>query len=448
MPFPAGGQSAGLVLGVVPRNPQDDWTRPVPRTPRADRRDDRTRAFPQRGGEHDAWDDGRHDSGYGTSGDGYYDENGDYVPRGRSRRPDPADDWQEWEDAPRAAAPRRASSSGGRRQPPPRPRGSARPPRRRSYGLRRFMALLMLLLIGYLVTMIVVVSMVWGSVGRIDAAPDVADRPSGSAGENYLLVGTDSRENLTEEERREFGTGSAEGSRADTVMLLHVPTLGEPTLVSLPRDSYVQIRDYGYNKLNAAHALGGPQLLVDTVEQNTGLRIGGYLEIGFGGFVGVVDQVGGVHMCLETPVKDEKAHVDLEAGCQDLTGPEALGYVRMRYSDQRGDLGRVERQRAFLAALVNQMASPATVLNPWKLHSAGTATGSVLAIGEDTSLFETARMGLALRAVANGKGTSLTVPIGDHDYRTEVGSTVLWKDPDAANLFADLREGRSVTVEP
>src|SRR5690606_37279657 len=116
-----------------------------------------------------------------------------------------------------------------------------------------------------------------------------------SSGEAYLLVGTDSREQLSDEERSEFGTGEAEGSRADTVMLLHVPTVGEPTLVSLPRDSYLPIRDQGPNKLNAAHSSGGPALLVDTVEQATGIRVNGYMEIGFGGFVGVVEEVGGVH---------------------------------------------------------------------------------------------------------------------------------------------------------
>lgn len=310
------------------------------------------------------------------------------------------------------------------------------------------MALLTFLLVAYLVTMIVVVALVWGSVSRVDATPDVADRPGGSSGAAYLLVGTDSREQLTDEERSEFGTGQAEGSRADTVMLLHVPTMGDPTLVSLPRDSYLPIRDQGPNKLNAAHSTGGPALLVDTVEQATGIRVDGYMEIGFGGFVGVVEEVGGVHMCLDAPVQDDKAHIDLQAGCQDLTGPEALGYVRMRYSDQRGDLGRVERQRQFLSALVNQMASPATVLNPLRLHSVGTTTGEALALGEDTSMLEAGRMALAMRTIAGGGGHSLTVPVANPNHPTNVGSTVLWDEAGAAELFSALREGRPVTVEP
>ncbi|RIK09044.1 MAG: transcriptional regulator [Acidobacteria bacterium] len=296
--------------------------------------------------------------------------------------------------------------------------------------------------------MAVVLSMVWGSVGRVDASPDVPDRPTGSSGESYLLVGTDSREQLTAEQQDEFGTGFAEGHRADTVMLLHVPTLGEPTLVSLPRDSFVPIRDHGQNKLNAAHSIGGPPLLVDTVEQATGLRVSGYLEIGFGGFVQVVDEVGGVHMCLDAPVQDEKAHVDLDAGCQDLTGPEALGYVRMRYSDQRGDLGRVERQRQFLAALVGEMTRPSTLLNPWRLHSVGTATGRAIALGEDTSMLEAGRIALAMRAISRGEGQSVTVPVADANYPTTVGSAVLWQEESAAALFEALRDGDPISVEP
>ena len=127
-------------------------------------------------------------------------------------------------------------------------------------------------------------------------------------------------------------------------MLLHVPSGGEPTLVSLPRDSYVEIRDNGWNKLNAAHSIGGAELLVDTVEQNTDLRIDGYLEIGFNGFASVVDSLGGVEVCVPFDMDDPDAQINLKKGCQTLDGANALGYVRARHSDPRGDL--VETSRA------------------------------------------------------------------------------------------------------
>lgn len=184
------------------------------------------------------------------------------------------------------------------------------------------------------------------------------------------------------------------------------------------------------------------------MEQATGIRMDGYLELGFGGFVEVVAAVGGVHMCLEEPVQDDRTRLDLPAGCQDLEGADALNYVRMRYSDPRGDLGRVERQRAFLSALASRMATPQTVLVPWRLHEVGTAVGRSLARGENTSAFELGRIGLAMRTLSSGEGQSLTVPVADADYRTAAGSTVLWDEAGADALWEALRTGGRLTVEP
>ena len=403
----------------MPKHPEDDWTRPLPRTPREGRGSgsEPTQHVPQGGRRYadeqgydvrGGYDDER---GYGDSGG--YDDRGDYRP-----------------------APR-----GGGRGRPPRPR-------RPRYGMRRVGAFLAFLVVAYLVSMIVVVALVWGSINRVDATPDASDRPSAASGDTYLLVGTDSREELTEQQQSDFGTGFTEGHRADTVMLLNVPTLGDPTLVSLPRDSYVEIRDQGWDKLNSAHSSGGPELLVDTVERATGLPIDGYMEIGFGGFVDVVDGVGGVEMCLDEAIQDDRAHIDLPAGCQELGGEEALGYVRMRYSDPRGDIGRVERQREFLSALVDRMATPQTVFVPWRLYDVGTATGGAISLGEDTSMVEAGRLAWAMRAVASGSGNSVTVPVADANYQTGVGSAVLWDEQGATQLFTALRQGQAITVEP
>ncbi|MGD8199785.1 LCP family protein [Ornithinimicrobium sp. W1679] len=459
----------------MPHRPEDDWTRPVPRRPRPGRRPGDRAGWDGTDGGYDdgyrghddgyrGYDDGnqRGDQGYDDVGDdrtrpvprqdpprGHYDENGDWVPRPRPRDDDRQFGRREGRERPLpAAAPSGPAGRGPGRPaagpPPPRPPRRRRGPR---YGLRRLGVILTLAVAAYVVSMVAVLALLWNGLVRVDATPDT-DRPTTSPGATYLLVGTDSREQLSDEQRGEFGTGSAEGSRADTVMLLHVPTMGEPTLVSLPRDSFVTIRDHGLDKLNAAHARGGAELLVDTVEQATGLRLDGYLEIGFGGFVGVVEEVGGVRMCLDAPIQDERAHIDLAAGCQELTGPEALGYVRMRYSDPRGDIGRVERQREFLAALVSRMASPATVLNPVRLFDVGSATGDAVAVGEDTNVVEAARMALAMRQIASGSGVSVTVPVADANYQTTVGSAVLWDEQRADELFAALRRGESVSIEP
>jgi LCP family protein required for cell wall assembly len=431
----------------VPHHPEDDWTRPIPRTPRGrsdtdEHPDERTelvgygrpRGAEDRGADHAG---GRSSHGYAGDEDRYDDR------------------YDDRHDQPYGTAGRGAGDEGYEREvaaPPRRPGGpGGRPPRRRRprYGLRRALAVVLLLVLAYVGAMVWAVTSVWNSIDRVDSTPTSANRPEGTAGTTFVMVGTDSREDLSREERNDLVTGHAtEGARADTIMLLHLPSSGDPVLISVPRDSYVEIPGHGFNKINASYQIGGPALLVDTIEQNTGLGVAGYLEVGFGGFVQVVEKVGGVHMCLDEPVQDEKTKLDLPAGCQDLVGREALNYVRMRYSDPRGDLGRVERQREFLSALVAKTATPGTIFVPWRLNDVGTAIGSNLAIGEDTSMWETGRMALAMRSVAGGDGQSLTVPVADANYPTSVGSTVLWDEAAAEEMFGALRDGRALTIEP
>lgn len=376
-------------------------------------------------GDPESWDSD-HRSGAGGHGPGYAGDDTRHQ-----HRPDPR--------TRAVAGPPRDGRGGGPRRRRPQPR----------YGIRRFLVVLLVLLLAYAGAMIWAVTSVWNSIDRVDATPTSTDRPAAGAGSTFVLVGTDSRDNLDVDQRNELVTGhSTDSARADTIMLLHLPPDGGPILISIPRDSYVPIPGYRDNKINAAYHNGGPALLVDSLEQATGLRVDGYLEIGFAGFVDVVELVDGVRMCLDEPIQDEVTRLDLPAGCQDLVGAEALNYVRMRYADPRGDLGRVERQREFLAALVSKTATPATVFLPWRLNEVGTATGSALTIGEDTSMWETARMAWAMRELSSGDGQSLTVPIADTNHSTWAGSTVLWDQARSQEIFTALREGEPLTIDP
>jgi LCP family protein required for cell wall assembly len=302
-----------------------------------------------------------------------------------------------------------------------------------------FVVLLVALLV-FIVGLIAIPVYAWSQVKRVDDVPAgkrIADQP----GRTFLLVGSDSRAGLSKAEQKKLGTGSTAGKRTDTIMIVHVPPGGKPALISLPRDSYVSIPDHGQNKINAAYSFGGPELLVETVEQNTGLRVDGYAEIGFGGFVSVVDAVGGVKMCLPSAINDRDSHLNLQKGCQTLNGVNALGYVRMRKADPRGDLGRVERQRAVLGAVAKKAATPATVLNPvryWKLSTAG---ANAVRLGEDTTFVETASLANAMRKIAGGSGLTLTVPVANADAFTPVGSAVLWDSAKAKAMFADVARG-------
>ncbi len=304
----------------------------------------------------------------------------------------------------------------------------------------------LVLFVVWAVAMVWAVGSSWSKVNRVDATPD-GERPS-SEGRNVLLVGSDSREGLTAEQRQDLGTGADEGgARTDTIMVLHTGS-GESTLLSIPRDSYVEIPGEGMNKINAAFSIGGADLLAETVEHNTGLRIDGYMEIGFGGFAQVVDAVGGVRICVKNDMQDEKAHLDIKKGCQVLDGPTALGYVRARYSDPKGDLGRAERQRQFLGALMGKLVSPANMLLPWRTHSLGTKTADTLTIGEDDSFLGTARAFWAFRSISKGEGNSLNVPIDNGAVQTPAGVAISWDDEESEQLFEKLKNDEPLSISP
>ncbi len=160
--------------------------------------------------------------------------------------------------------PKRASAGAppapSRRQPPP----AGPPPAEPRYRLRKGRIVLLvvgLLVLAWLAFMIWVPMQAWGAVNKVDNIPE-GERPTDTSGYNYLLVGSDSREGLTPEQRKKYATGNAAGNRTDTIMLVHVSQSGgKPIMVSLPRDSYVPIPGYRSNKINAAYSVGGPRLL-------------------------------------------------------------------------------------------------------------------------------------------------------------------------------------------
>lgn len=342
----------------------------------------------------------------------------------------------------------------GRPAGPPRP--PLLPPRRPGRG-RYLLRWLVLLLVALLVFYVGLAVWVITSLQKVDALRPYDARPADVRGETWLLVGSDSREGLSREERRRLATGSAEGRRTDTILLLHVPSGARPTLVSLPRDSYLPLPAYsagGRNrpahsdKLNAAYALGGAPLLVRTVEAATGMRVDHYMEVGFAGVVDVVDAVGGVDVCVERAIKDRRAGLDLRAGCQSLDGPKSLGYVRSRYTDPRGDLGRIERQQRFLSALIEQAASPRTLANPVATTRLARAGTSAVRLDNGSGALDLARAGAAMRRVSRGQGAAMTVPIANPNFPTSAGSAVLWDQAGARALFEALRAGKSVAKSP
>jgi LCP family protein required for cell wall assembly len=349
----------------------------------------------------------------------------------------PADRGRPAPGAPPPAVPRPAG-------PPP---GRFVPPSRRTRPRLRWWWIALPLALLLVVYPLLLFATAWTSLHRVDALP--SGGPAQTPGRTYLVVGSDSRADLTAAERRALHTGQAAGRRTDTIMLLHVPDGGGPTvLVSVPRDSYVSIPGHGKNKINAAYALGGPQLLVRTVEQATGLRIDSYVETGLGGYAQLVDAIGGVDVCVKRAIKDSKAHIDVKAGCQTFDGPTALGYARARYSDPRGDLGRVDRQRQVLAAIAGKTLSPSVVLVPWRAFPAASNGGNALTVDSGMSPLGLLAFVQAMRAVAGGGGLSLTVPVGNAALQTPAGEAVQWNTSQAKALFDALRSDDTDAVRP
>ena len=254
-----------------------------------------------------------------------------------------------------------------------------------------------------------------------------------SAGTNWLITGSDSRAGLTRQEENTLALGhDISGSRSDTIMLLHLPANGtRPTLVSLPRDSYVPIPGYGYNKLNAAYDFGGPKLLIETVQNVTRLPIDHYMGIGFGGLVTVVNDVGGVRMCLKAPMKDPKAGLNLKAGCQTLNGDQALGFVRTRAFTE-GDLQREQDQRVLLKGILSKMTSAGTLANPFAIIPAANGAASAISVDQSTGLSQLVSVAFALR-----NPVTTTVPFGQF-ANTNAGSVVEWNTTAAKQFFNDL----------
>jgi LCP family protein required for cell wall assembly len=193
---------------------------------------------------------------------------------------------------------------------------------------------------------------------------------------NILVAGVDRRTGLTRQQQLRLHVGRVASSNSDTLMIMHVSADHRSvSVISLPRDSWVEIPGHGMNKINAAFGLGGAKLMVRTVQQNTGLTINDYAEINFLGFVKVVNALGGVDICLPTAVDDPYSGLSMAAGKHHVNGIQALEFARDRHSFALSDFQRIADQQQILSSLMHEATSSGTLANPGRLSALPTSCG-------------------------------------------------------------------------
>jgi len=264
---------------------------------------------------------------------------------------------------------------------------------------------------------------------------------------NVLLAGVDVRSGLTRAQQQELHVGHDVSSNSDTLMVIHISAdRSRVTVVSLPRDSWVNIPGHGMNKINAAFGLGGPQLTVQTVEQVTGLTINDFIEINFLAFVKVIDALGGVNICLPQAVDDPYSGLHLSAGIHHVNGVTALKYARDRHSFATSDLARITNQQRLLSSLLKEAISSGTLANPLRLSQFLSAALGAVKVDQNLNLTALADQ---LRGITPADVHFLTVPLGNTSYQAPNGElAVLWDPAKAGRLFAALRADQPVSGQP
>ncbi len=276
-----------------------------------------------------------------------------------------------------------------------------------------------------------------GNIKRVNAiATAPAQKPKqdiDGKDQNILIVGNDDRDTATDAELAQLGTTRDGGSyNTDTMMLMHVPANGsKATVISFPRDSYVAIPGHGMNKLNSAYPDGindsngskaaGARLLVQTIQNLTGLTIDHFVQVDLLGFYRISNAIGGVQVDLCQAQKEPNSGIDLPAGVSTIQGKQALAFVRQRYGLPNGDLDRIKRQQYFLSAVFRKLSTAGVLLNPLKLQKLLTAVTQSLQMDDSLDPLKLAEQ---MQNLTAGNLTFTTIPT-DGFADTDAGSVVV-----------------------
>ncbi len=262
---------------------------------------------------------------------------------------------------------------------------------------------------------------------------------------NFLVIATDDRANLPED-WDEGAFGDFTGRRTDVMMLAHMIPGERIQLLSLPRDLKVDIEGHGTNRLNASYVVGGPDLLIKTVQQETGIPVHHFVEIDFGGFGRIVDSLGGVTFDYPAPARDNKSGFEVEAGTHTLDGEMAVAYARSRQyqiyengswgNPRGGDIARTQRQQDIMVQLFNQVASPASAFN---LPTFLPTFADNITADEGLSLGLMTDLGRAALGLRSADIDRITLPVENH--KGSDGRAYVIQTEDAAGVLAAFEAG-------
>lgn len=320
------------------------------------------------------------------------------------------------------------------------------------------------------IAIVAISALAWAGVGRITAAIPRVDAFAGlenrprkeSSAVNYLIVGSDTREGLSREEIKRLrvgGTEVAAGKRSDTILLIHISKKRDKAaIISIPRDSYALIPEHNnsqgklipaaYSKINSAYNWGGAPLLIETLENMSGLRIDRYIELNFVGFVRMVDALGGVEICTKKDIDDPKSHLTIPAGTHVLDGIDSLKFVRTRVFDGLGDLGRMKRQQEFAGAMLRKATSAGVLLNPVKMVDFIDSVLDSVVTDEGLSQGDLLALGKQLRNLSPSNVRTLTIPLQNYNYSNNgVSGAVLWDPVLAPELFELIKNDEALVEE-
>ncbi|HEX5116569.1 MAG TPA: LCP family protein [Pseudonocardiaceae bacterium] len=393
-------------------------------------------------------------------------------------RPRQSDDYRARPGGPRRPPPSRARRPPGYRPSSASASASARAAARsRARAWRTALAVVSAVVLG-------VTAYGWSTVDKLTAGLTTANvidpAAEGDSGpQNILLVGLDTRTDaqghpLPKAELATLHAGPADegADGTDTMIVVHIPAGGGRAVgFSIPRDSYVRLAGgYGMHKINSAYTyadnaaarqlrdqgLTGPTLVrkaaeagarnaIDTVEQFTGLKINHYASVNLVGFYDISNAIGGVQVCVKRATHDFRSGANFHAGVQTVKGAQALAYVRQRHDLPDGDLDRVKRQQAFLAAMAHRVLSAGVLTHPSQLNGLIAALQKSITLSSGWNILNFAQQ---LQGLSAGAIQFYTIPVQNIAFQTPSDGSAVEVDPGQVQSFVQTQVGRADNPAP